>query len=231
MKILNNSERQELQLFSKCSYHFGLSRYFNLNLYGKGKVSQENGTIYIATNLINGKQYVGQTVRKLNERKNGHYYKGYCLHHSIKKYGIENFKWIYFSCPEKDLDWTETLLIKNLNSLTPNGYNLTTGGNKDKHLTEETKQKIKEKRIGQHPSEVTKELWSQQRKGKNHHMFGKHQKETTKEKIREKAKERYKNKENHPMFGKHHKNSPLVGRKRPIQSQKMKEYWANKNNK
>jgi hypothetical protein len=32
-------------------------------------MNQKVGTIYVATNLINEKQYVGQTTQKLNDRK------------------------------------------------------------------------------------------------------------------------------------------------------------------
>ena len=37
-------------------------------------MNQENGIIYIATNLINRKQYVGQTINSLKERKRGHFF-------------------------------------------------------------------------------------------------------------------------------------------------------------
>ena len=111
-------------------------------------MNQEFGFIYIATNLINGKQYVGQTMRKLKERIAGHKCgkkKRVCLlTRAIKKYGIENFKWVSFSCPEEDLDWTESFLIKELNTQTPNGYNLESGGNINKHLSEDTKKKMRE---------------------------------------------------------------------------------------
>lgn len=116
-----------------------------------------NGIIYIIINLINGKQYVGQTTRDINVRISEHKRKkNYVLGKSIKKYGIENFKWISFSCPEEDLDWTEIFLIKELNTLVPNGYNLEMGGYTNKHLSREIKRKI-----------------SISTSGKNHHFWGK----------------------------------------------------------
>jgi hypothetical protein len=52
------------------------------------------GIIYVATNLINNKQYVGQTSRKLYERKSNHKNEKntFPIHLAIKKYGINNFK-------------------------------------------------------------------------------------------------------------------------------------------
>jgi predicted GIY-YIG superfamily endonuclease len=55
------------------------------------------GRVYIITNLINNKKYVGVTTRTLKRRFRQHYsqckkkYKG-IIHHAINKYGIENFK-------------------------------------------------------------------------------------------------------------------------------------------
>lgn len=62
------------------------------------------GTIYIVTNLINGKQYVGQTVGKLNERKTGHYFKGNCLHNALKNMGKIVSNGFLFLVPKKT--WT-----------------------------------------------------------------------------------------------------------------------------
>ena len=54
-------------------------------------------TIYLITNLVNGKWYVGQTIRPLEHRWERHLHVGkrdvkYHLYKSIKKYGVENFK-------------------------------------------------------------------------------------------------------------------------------------------
>ncbi len=88
-----------------------------------------------------------------------------------------------------------------------------------KHLSEETKQKIREARIGTHHSEETKRKMSESRSGEKNPLYGKHLSEETKRKISENsksgteevrrkigdtAKERLKNKENHPLYGKHH---------------------------
>ena len=59
------------------------------------------GIIYKATNLINNKVYIGQTIRRLEERIYYHYYRAEheleIIHthfiNAIRKYGKENFQW------------------------------------------------------------------------------------------------------------------------------------------
>jgi group I intron endonuclease len=104
--------------------------------------------IYKATNLINGKNYIGQTVKTLKERKSGHVRKSehgskYCFHNAIKKYGVETFVWeIICSCQSKDeVDVREREFIKVFNAKVPSGYNMTDGG---------------EGTVGCHPSEETR---------------------------------------------------------------------------
>ena len=128
------------------------------------------GIIYKVTNLINGKCYIGQTIKPIEQRKHEHIwnatnkkYRSY-LHNAINKYGIENFKWeILCACSTNDeLNKKEIDLIIEQNSYLPNGYNLTFGGggiSGYKH-TEETKQKISKKRMGIKFTEETKQKMS-----------------------------------------------------------------------
>jgi group I intron endonuclease len=153
------------------------------------------GTIYITTNLINKKQYIGQTIRPLQERIKGHLHKNGCIAISsaIKKYGVENFKWISFSCPEEDLDWQEQFLIKELNTLSPNGYNLETGGHKNKKLSEKTKEKIGQALSGKkgrkHSEETKKKIGNRYYpKGRNHPNFGKKWTKEQKDNLSKKRK-------------------------------------------
>jgi|15BtaG_2_1085339.scaffolds.fasta_scaffold40411_2 hypothetical protein len=88
--------------------------------------------IYKATNIINGKCYIGQTVQPLNSRKSGHYYSSkvnrdnMIFHKAIRKYGEENFKWeILCECISQDeMNKLEQFHMLENNSLNPNGYNL-----------------------------------------------------------------------------------------------------------
>lgn len=147
MKTLNISEGQGSFPFQNA---YPILDYFTttLNLDKELKMKQKLGIIYIATNLINGKQNVGQTTRSLKRRIWEHKVgMGHSLLYSaIKKYGIENFKWISFTCPEEELDWQETFLIEKLNTLASNGYNLDSGGHKNKHHQKSTNYKISKAR-------------------------------------------------------------------------------------
>jgi group I intron endonuclease len=95
------------------------------------------GIIYRATNVINGKCYIGQTAGSLNDRKNTHIRYAYrknsmCIfHRALRKYGIQNFIWeILCECESKPiLNVIETFkIIVNNSHWTENGYNMTWGG-------------------------------------------------------------------------------------------------------
>jgi group I intron endonuclease len=186
-------------------------------------IANKLGTIYIATNLINNKQYIGQTSRSLQERKNNHKSEKttFPIHLAIKKYGIENFKWIPIEYPIEELDEMECFWIQTLNTIRPNGYNLQYGGQKNRLYSEESKRKMSEVRKGEkhplygtHRSEETKEKISKANKGKQYKL-GKKCSEETKKRI-----SKSKSGENHPFFGTKRfqhskkmsgKNNPMYG--------------------
>jgi group I intron endonuclease len=89
--------------------------------------------IYLVTNKINGKQYVGQTIRPLSERWRDHCRldRDNYFHRAIHKYGKENFdiEVIDTAENEDELDRKEIDWIQKLNTMIPNGYNLKSGGN------------------------------------------------------------------------------------------------------
>jgi len=91
------------------------------------------GCIYLITNLITKKVYVGQTLNYMKRMKE-HEYNGknpkYYFSHAIRKYGWENFKpeILIDEVPEEDLDNLEINYIDFYNSFGPGGYNLTQGG-------------------------------------------------------------------------------------------------------
>lgn len=85
--------------------------------------------IYKITNLINGKIYIGQSVdpmRRFSEHCSNCDYVS-LIHQAIKKYGKKNFKMEIIDQGE-DYNEKEKYWIKYYNSLTPNGYNIATGG-------------------------------------------------------------------------------------------------------
>jgi hypothetical protein len=113
------------------------------------------GHIYLITNTVNGKLYVGQT---LSHRKNHGKYRpfGYegrfkdhiseaicntkkkqCtyLNNGIRHYGKDAFTVsLLYTCKPSELDLAEQTYIESYNSLYPNGYNLTRGGKVFKHI-------------------------------------------------------------------------------------------------
>lgn len=101
--------------------------------------------IYIIKNDINEKVYIGQTRQGIRERFKSHLKcKSSCaIHNAIRKYGKEHF-YVEKLCDcssQEELNEMEKFYIKKFNSLSPNGYNLTTGGQQFE-FTEEIKLKI-----------------------------------------------------------------------------------------
>ncbi len=104
--------------------------------------------IYLITNLINGKQYVGKTryslAHRFSQHCNNEYYNTY-IHNAIKKYGKNNFK-IEELCRCDDEHWQELeqFYIKKLHThYSEGGYNITWGGDSNPMDNEETRVKHK----------------------------------------------------------------------------------------
>ena len=160
-------------------------------------------SVYIHTNNLNGKKYVGMTsnIEKrfgkngsgyLHKNKDGKFIQP-LFAYAIKKYGWENFSHqiVYKNLSKEEADNLEKTLIKKYDTLNPQkGYNIRKGGSNGK-MAEETKNKLKT---------IMKDKY----KGKNNPFYGKKHTKETKDLIAKKAKERKidisgsKN----PMFGK-----------------------------
>ena len=132
------------------------------------------GYIYVLENKINSKCYVGQTIKKFNRRFDTHLFnmknKKYAIGCALNKYGVDNFNKHKYIIPNNMLDYFEIELIKRLNTVAPGGYNLTSGGNKYKEVSDETRNKISKANKGK----IT---------GKKHHMYGKKMPKETREKV------------------------------------------------
>ena len=93
------------------------------------------GKIYLITNNINNKKYVGKTLVSLKERFETHKrdsrkedIKGRPLYSAFNKYGFENFSiTLIEECSIDNLDEREIFWIKEYNTYN-NGYNATLGG-------------------------------------------------------------------------------------------------------
>ena len=136
-----------------------------------------NGIVYMYTNKINGKVYIGQTVREKkrkyeHKKANDNTY----FHNAVLKYGYENFTYqILFKVTgwdnelvSKVLDIHEKYNIEKYNSTDCKyGYNLTIGGNSNTSKTEYAKNRMREGWNNQ----LVKEHASEVHKGENNGMY------------------------------------------------------------
>ena len=143
-----------------------------------GGESQQTGVIYLITNTLNGKNYVGKTKQKLEKRITQHKYdsrKGRPgLGAAIRKYGWENFSVeVLETCPVEMLNEREMFWIRELNSKAPNGYNLTDGGdgNSGFSYSPEARAKISAAHKGKPHSEEHKAKIAAAKKGKKRKPF------------------------------------------------------------
>lgn len=110
--------------------------------------STPHGVIYLITNCINGKKYVGQTVQKLTQRFQQHCaIQGKCraVESAIAKYGKENFtiEELATAYSQDELNALEMRYIKEFKSIAPTGYNLMSGGGQGGVMHEDTKQLLR----------------------------------------------------------------------------------------
>jgi len=120
--------------------------------------------IYKITNIINGKEYIGQTTKTIEQR-----WKRHCwgctlksgrmvISTAIAKYGKENFiiEKVQEASSQEELDNLEIYYAKKYNTFSPNGYNLK-AGNGNGCVSEETRRKISIANKGRVASEETRE--------------------------------------------------------------------------
>ena len=168
------------------------------------------GSIYKITCIPSGKAYIGKTIydaekTRINKHLNGHGNR--ILKRAVKKYGKDAFAIeILHDCiiPEL-LDMLEIEAIAKHNTLAPNGYNLTAGG-EGHALSDETRQKRSEMSKGKnnhfygkkHSAQSLKKM-SEAKKGKKNYLYGKNRSAEICRKISESNKGR-----KAPNLGKRH---------------------------
>lgn len=147
--------------------------------------------VYMHTNKINGKKYIGQTCQTLKQRcgNNGKAYVG-CpyFYKAIIKYGWNNFKHeiLFENLSFDEANQKEDAMIKLYNTTdSNNGYNLKGGG------------------ANPIPNAKTRQLISEKVLGENNGFYGKHHSIETRKRLSEARKGKYKGKEN-PNYGKKH---------------------------
>lgn len=133
------------------------------------------GFIYMWTNTINGKRYIGLHVGKDTD---GYIGSGTAFRHAVKKYGIEAFKrqilWYEYE-NEHMLYQKEFELINAHNAVMSTQYYNSTNydpkfasfvnGTRTRMLSEETREKIRQSRLGKRASDDTRRKMSQARSG------------------------------------------------------------------
>jgi group I intron endonuclease len=149
------------------------------------------GCIYVIQNALNGKQYVGQTIKTAEARLIQHFREAKYskpgsryLNHAIRKYGDDNFKVSVLEDNIDDndiLDNLERKFIQELNTLAPNGYNIQTGGQakgrthceSSRELMRQMKLGDKNHNFGKPRTEEAKRNISLAKAGEKHHFYGK----------------------------------------------------------
>lgn len=201
------------------------------------------GYIYKIINIKNQKIYIGQTTkqRPIN-RFSQHKYLAFhpqqeksisYLHRSMKSDGIDNFKFeIIEQVNNLLLNEREKYWIKQYNSLAPNGYNLTIGGQGTPGFSRPQSQKEKNKKgnsikkyYQNHPqarekvSQRTKELWKDPEYRKKVINNNK--------KFYQQHPGIFKGK-NNPMYGRHHTEEALEKIRAHAATRKLKIAQLNK---
>jgi group I intron endonuclease len=181
--------------------------------------------VYLITNKINGKRYVGQTVKTIEERWKQHVYlskqprKGEPIISAIRKYGSDNFeiKSLARCNSLEEMNHREEYYIRLLKTLVYSGYNVLPGGNNRK-MHESTKKKLSLARIGKKIgpfSEEHRRKLSEANKGQN---LGGTLPEETKRKISEANKG-----EKNYMFGKKQTEN---NKKATSEANRGNKYWV-----
>lgn len=119
--------------------------------------------VYLTTNQINNKRYVGQSIHNDSE----YFGSGTLIRRAINKYGIENFRRIVlWECSDhNELDIFERYFIDFLNTMVPNGYNLEGGGRANYPVSQALRDKT---------SKIMEEKWkgSEYRESQIKKIFG-----------------------------------------------------------
>jgi len=206
--------------------------------------------IYLITNIINSKQYVGITKFSLEERFLQHTKKGFLLTEAIQKYGEQKFSIELIEeveSAERAYE-LEIFYIKEYDTKAPHGYNLTDGGDGifGWEVTEQyrqecsvrTKQLHMGKKVGMYGkkhSEETKKKMSAASKGKEKPwLVGRKVSEETKEKLRHLNVGRKVSLDTKRKISKNHhdvsgENNPMYGKKHSQETiEKLKEKAKNR---
>ena len=172
------------------------------------------GSIYKITNTVNGKSYIGQTRQDAEKTRIPIHLTGkgnQILKRAIEKYGKDAFTYeiLHDGIIPEFLGDLEIEAIAKYDTVVPNGYNLTHGGEGGipseetrkklsgernhfygKKHSPETRRKLSEAAKGRVISEETRRKLSEARTGEKNHLYGKRHSTETRRKISEAGKGR-----------------------------------------
>ena len=102
------------------------------------------GYVYKITNTVNGKAYIGISVNEPTQGRIKEHLSGRgnrIIARAIEKYGKDAFTYeiLEENVFDEFLPDLEVAYIANFNTVVPNGYNLTSGGEVAKTLSDETR--------------------------------------------------------------------------------------------
>lgn len=129
--------------------------------------------VYLLTNAIDEKKYVGKTEKTVEERWREHVSNSHnpkkqeYLYRAMRKHGVDNFSRTLLATASsaEELNDLERRFIQEMNTLSPNGYNMTYGG-EGVRGTDEVRQKIRNKALGRATTQRQKDVASLTHKGK-----------------------------------------------------------------
>jgi group I intron endonuclease len=200
------------------------------------KMKKKISGIYCIENKINHKKYIGKSVN-ISVRPYYYHNHSYALNAALEKYGKENFDiYVVEYCSPENLYERERYYIREWKTKSPNGYNLTDGGegNLGWNPSPETRKNMGQSHIGNHASEETKKKMSNSSprlSGKDNPAFNRPVPVSVREKISfalsgENNPNYGKTGTDSQNFGKKYKNSPsgFYGVMKKISHYKDKEY-------
>lgn len=134
--------------------------------------------VYCITNKVNGKIYIGETIKTLKERLRTHYYASNAKHYkksrmpillAIRKYGIDNFEIepIQYYDTEEEAKQSEIFWIAEMRRMDIPNYNICDGGDGGKPIWTPKRKRQHSKRMS----------------GIGNPMYGKPMKDETKQKL------------------------------------------------
>ena len=141
------------------------------------------GFIYCLTSP-SGKRYIGQTTRSVEKRLKEHARcQGCCiaLENAINKYGFSQFNIeILMEVNNELLNHYEIILINNLDTMEPNGYNIRAGGALNSYHSPQSRERMRNAKLGElnhnygkpRTNDTCKKI-SDAKSGEKHHFYGK----------------------------------------------------------